>query len=79
MELDAETRKEITAILARDCVVEVTIAFYDTSEVLEPTDIATTIEFEANTPVAEMREDLAALVEEVGRMLGTLTSPDGKS
>lgn len=77
MELDADTANEIRAILARDCIVEVTVTFYDDSEnggsVLEPIDIGTTADFERNTPSTIQRASLDELIESLRGIFHRLT------
>ncbi len=72
MELDMETQDEIRAILARQCVVEVTVTFYDEadgSEQLEPVDIGTTLEFDAETPPATQEKEFHELLGSLGGIL----------
>ncbi|NDD31287.1 MAG: hypothetical protein EB084_23805 [Proteobacteria bacterium] len=75
MQLDPETLEEIRAILGRDCVVEVTVTFYDNSDdAREPIDIGATALFDERTPSAEVREELGAMLDSLRDVFGTLTS-----
>jgi len=77
MKLDKETIGEIRAILGRDCIVEVTIAFYDNTggpDALEPVDVGTTADFEKDTPPVEQQAALDEMIESLRDVLRTLTS-----
>ncbi|MBM3462063.1 MAG: hypothetical protein FJX76_08185 [Armatimonadetes bacterium] len=66
MEIDPETLQEIRAILKRDCVVEVTVAFFDQSEgddALDPIDIASTVDLDAGTPAAIKRQQFNEMLD----------------
>lgn len=74
IQLDPETIEEIRTILKRDCVIEVTVAFYDTSDSpREAIDIGATLELDAQTPAAEVREDLGELLDSLRDVIGHLT------
>jgi hypothetical protein len=73
VDLDPQTVKDIQAILGRDCVIEVTVAFYDNSEdALEPTDIGATLELDAGTPAAEQREQFGEMLDSLRSLFARL-------
>lgn len=75
MQLDPETIEEIRAIIGRDCVIEVTVAFYDNSDdAREPVDIGATVEFDAATPAAEIRGEMSAMLDSLKDVLGTIAA-----
>ncbi len=71
MELDPETAREIRAILARDCVVEVTVTFFDesTKEPLEAVDVGTSLQLAAGDSAEEKRAEVEALIGSLGELL----------
>jgi len=71
MQIDPETLTEIRAILKRDCVVEVTVTFFDQSE-SDPLDDVTvdcSVDFDGGTPLAEQQEELAIMLDSLKEIL----------
>lgn len=77
MDLDRETVNEIRAILGRNCVVEVTVAFYDSSDdALEPIDIGATIDFDAGTPPADQQAYFEEMLDSLRDVFRNVSTPE---
>jgi hypothetical protein len=79
MRIDSETLEEIRAVLRRDCVIEVTVTFYDNSDdrPLEPVDIASTLEFEAGTPLEDMQPEFRDMLTTLQDVFAKVDDPQG--
>ena len=81
MAIEAELLDEIRAILGRNCIVEVTVTFFDETEdgALEPVDISESLEFDADTPPAAREQEFKELLGSLGDVFREASEPKAGS